>query len=41
MLVVPIKASSDCFHALKLFAKKIGVQTQLIMDPSGEQSLSK
>ena len=38
VFVVPIKSKAEFPDALKLFAKGIGVPTQLIMDPSGEQS---
>ena len=41
VFVVPMKARSEFSDALKLFAKEIGVPTQLIMDPSGEQSSNK
>ena len=38
VLVVQLKSKAEFPDALKLFAKEIGVPTQLIMDPSGEQS---
>ena len=39
--MVPMKAQSEFSDALKLFAKETGVPTQLIMDPSVEQSSNK
>ena len=41
VFVVPMKARYEFPDALELFAKEIGVPTQLIMDPSGEQTLNK
>ena len=38
VFVVPMKSKAEFPDAIKLFAKEIGVPTQLIMDPSGEQS---
>ena len=38
VFVVPMKSKAEFPDALKLFAKEIGVPTQLIMNPSGEQS---
>ena len=36
--VVPMSSKSQFPDALKSFAKKIGVPTALIVDPSGEQT---
>ena len=41
MFVVSMKDQSKFSDALKLFAKEIGVPTQLIMDHSGEQMSNK
>ena len=38
VIVVPIKSKSEFPEALNLFAKEVRVPTQLIMDPTGEQS---
>ena len=41
LFVVPMKYKSKFSDALNLFAKEIGVSTQLIIDPLGEQLSNK